>query len=601
MSEDREEIIKKMTFGGEEFDVYFAKGNPGKTKEELAQLVEEAHKAAEEAGRDSDAGMVGTMGFCAPYNPHTYETTIPGIICERDQTVTLRDGVHVHVDVYRPAHSMEKIPAICCFGPFGKNPSEGMDSWQLMGVPPKTVSEYAKFESPDPGYWCHYGYAVVNVAPRGIGNSEGDVYLWGTQDAKDGADVIDWVGEQEWCNGKCTMLGNSGVCMTHWRIAAQRPKHLACLAAWEGQGDLYRESYFCGGIPNPDYETHIIDALAVNGYIEDTPRMVREYPLMNAYYKDKIVDWNKIRIPTYVTAGWVHHHLRGAFEGFRRIRSPKKWMRAHRDFEWPDSYKPENLEDVKRFFDRYLKDIHNGWEMTPRVRMDVMDAYDYDYASARPEQTFPLERTEYKKIYLDARDASASWENPSEEAEVVYDPKTETTRFTIQFEEDTEISGFMKLHLNVECRGHDNMDLFPWVIKEDADGNYLPIRVMGAPFRGAWGFLRCSHRELDEKYASDFQPVHAHTKRTPMQPGEIVPVDVEFYPHARFWHKGEKLVVVVAGRFIKTEWFHDTDMNHETDNGDGMHVIHTGGKYASYLQVPVVPPKYKVGDYVWRG
>ena len=31
---------------------------------------------------------------------------------------------------------------------------------------------------------------------------------------------------------------------------------------------MYRESYFCGGIPNPDYETHIIDALAVNNYIE---------------------------------------------------------------------------------------------------------------------------------------------------------------------------------------------------------------------------------------------------------------------------------------------------------------------------------------------
>ena len=64
---------------------------------------------------------------------------------------------------------------------------------------------------------------------------------------------------------------------------------------------------------------------------------------------------------------------------------------------------------------------------------------------------------------------------------------------------------------------------------------------------------------------------------------------------ARSWSLSSPVV------FIKTEWFHDTDMNHETDNGDGMHVIHTGGKYASYLQVPVVPPKYKVGDYVWRG
>ena len=42
-------------------------------------------------------------------------------------------------------------------------------------------------------------------------------------------------------------------------------------------------------------------------------------------------------------------------------------------------------------------------------------------------------------------------------------------------------------------------------------------------------------------------------------------------------------------------------MNHKTDNGDGIHVIHTGGEHDSYLQIPVVPPKYQVGDYIWRG
>ena len=508
MAERQPGITKKMTFGGEEFEVPFAKGNPGKSREEL----DEIKRKLQEDPEAGDGEMVATMGFCAKYNPHTYMTEIPGVMCERDVACVLRDGTTIYADIYRPANTTEKVPVICVFAPFGKNPSEGMDSWQLMGVPPKTVSQYAKFEAPDPGYWCHYGYAVANVDPRGVGNSEGDVYLWGSQDAQDGYDFIEWVTAQEWCNGRATMIGNSGVCMAHWRIAATRPPHLACLAAWEGQGDLYRESYFCGGIPNPDYETHIIQALAVNNYIEDTPAMVAKYPLMNAYYKDKIVDWNKIRIPTYVTAGWVHHHLRGAFEGFRRIRTPKKWMRAHRDFEWPDSYKPENLDDIRRFFDRYCKEIHN-----------------------------------------------------------------------------------------VECRGYDNMDLFPWVIKLDKDGNYVPIRVMGAPFRGAWGFLRCSHRDLDPKYASDFQPVHSHEKEERMQPGEIVPVDVEMYPHSRFWHKGEKLQVVIAGRFIKTEWFHDNDMNHATDNGDGIHVIHTGGEHQSYLQIPVVPPKYQVGDYIWHG
>jgi hypothetical protein len=32
----------------------------------------------------------------------------------------------------------------------------------------------------------------------------------------------------------------------------------------------------------------------------------------------------------------------------------------------------------------------------------------------------------------------------------------------------------------------------------------------------------------------------------------------------------------------------------------GKHVIHTGGKYDSYLQIPVIPPKYVAGNYVYR-
>ena len=35
-------------------------------------------------------------------------------------------------------------------------------------------------------------------------------------------------------------------------------------------------------------------------------------------------------------------------------------------------------------------------------------------------------------------------------------------------------------------------------------------------------------------------------------------------------------------------------------NNKGNHIIHAGGKYDSYLQVPVIPPRYQAGDYVYR-
>lgn len=78
-----------------------------------------------------------------------------------------------------------------------------------MGISQKKLSELQKFEGPDPAYWCNHGYAIINPDPRGVCKSEGDIYQWGTQEGADGADVIDWVGEQEWCNGKVATTGNS--------------------------------------------------------------------------------------------------------------------------------------------------------------------------------------------------------------------------------------------------------------------------------------------------------------------------------------------------------------------------------------------------------
>ena len=592
MSDNRERIYVKRTFGGEEYEIPFVKGYPGKTKEEMDEM--------RASGNMNEDPMAAMFSFCARLNHRAYEAE-PGIMCEQDVPMKLRDGVTIYSDIYRPTGCTEKIPVIISWGIFGKRPAEGQDNWQLMGVPPKTVSDLAKFECADPAYWCYYNFAVANVDARGVGNSEGNINLWGTQEAEDGYDYIEWIAAQEWCNGSVALFGNSGVCMANWKIAAAQPPHLVCLAAWEGQGDLYRESYCCGGIPNPNYEANIVQEVACKNYVEDTVTMVNKYPFMNAYYEDKAVKWANIKIPAYVTAGWVHHHLRGSVEGFRRIRSPKKWLRIHRDFEWPDDYRTENLEELRRFFERYMKNIHNGWEFTPRVRMDVMDAYAYDIAVRREEKEFPLARTEYRKVYLNAVGLDGSYDPFDNESETVYDGATGKVTFNFRVPEDIEVSGFMKLRLWVECRGHDNMDLFPWIMKAGQNKEYIPIECIGAPFRGAWGFLRCSHRELHPKLATDFQPIHAHTGEERMKPGEVFPVDIEIYPHSRVWHKGEYISIQLAGRFIKTVWFHDVAMNHDTDNGEGKHVIHTGGKYDSYLQVPVVPPKYTSGEYVYRG
>jgi predicted acyl esterase len=550
---------------------------------------------------DSDAAAGGAgmnamgMGICPDLNQRIYEVA-PGIICEQDVAVTLRDGVVIYADIFRPADK-ENIPALISWSFYGKRPGEGMSEWQIMGVAPGTVSKLAKFESPDPLYWCYYDYAVVNVDPRGVGHSEGDVSIFGSQDARDGYDFVEWLAEQTWCSGKIGMSGNSAVAMTQWRIAAQVPPHLACIAPWEGTSDIYRESMFEGGVPALTFNEFIVASVTGMGGVDDLVAMGKKSPLFNEYWQDKVPDFSKIRIPVYATACWNHFHLRGAFQGFRKIKSRKKWMRAHRDFEWPDAYSAEYLPELKMFFDRYLKDIHNCWESTPRVRIEVQDAHDFLFMKNRPESSFPIKRTEYKRLYLDAGDNSLLWEQPECETLFSYDGATGVANFDIKFEEDIEITGYMKLRLWVEAEGHDDMDLFVNIQKLDTKGAWLPIDVLGEPHPGAWGKMRVSHRALDEDLSSDFQPIQSHLKEEKLSPKEIVPVDIEIVPTSRFWHKGQSLRVQLAGHYIREGWFEP--LSWEAVN-KGKHIVHSGGKYDSFLQIPVIPPKFVDGDCIYR-
>jgi len=542
-----------------------------------------------------DMNQMEAHGLSAPFNQRVYEVE-PGIICEQDVPVKLRDGAKIYCDIYRPK-DMTNIPALVSWSFYGKRPGESLSEWQIMGVPPGTVSTMSKFESPDPGYWCKNGYAVANVDSRGAGRSDGDVNVMDYTDGEDGYDFVEWLAAQWWCNGKIGMAGNSAVAMTQWRIAAECPPHLACIAPWEGSGDIYRQSVYEGGIPALSFNEFVVSSVTGPSGIDDVVENARKYPFFNEYWAAKVPKYENIRIPVYATACWNHFHLPGSFEGFRKIKSTRKWMRAHREFEWPDAYNPDNLEELKRFYDRYLKDIHNGWELMPRFRLEVEDVFDLNYQHNRPEQAFPLKRTEYKKLYLDAARKNLSWEAVPNEAHVGYDAQTGLANFDIKFEEDTEITGYMILRLWVEAKGHNEMDLFVNIQKLSTTGEWLPVFVLGEPHPGTWGKMRVSRRALDEKQSTSYLPVQAHNKDEKLSPGQIVPVDIAIVPSSRIWHKGQSLRVQISGRYIREGWFEP--LTWETDN-KGEHVIHCGGKYDSYLQIPYIPPKFRDGDVVYR-
>ena len=125
----------------------------------------------------------------------------------------------------------------------------------------------------------------------------------------------------------------------------------------------------------------------------------------------------------------------------------------------------------------------------------------------------------------------------------------------------------------------------------------MPWDTLGEHHPGAWGKCRVSHRELDEKLSTAYNPVMKHERELKLAPGEIAQCDIEIVPSSRFWHKGQRIRVQIAGHYIRDGWFEP--FSWDTEN-KGKHIIHTGGEYASFLQVPYIPARYKTVGYDYR-
>lgn len=551
------------------------------------------------------------------------------ILLERDVPIKLRDGVTIYADVFRPTDG-KPCPAILAWSPYGKEIGGQMldDVPMRAGVPVDATSGLEKFEGPDPAYWVNHGYAIVNVDKRGAYMSEGNLLYWGHEDALDGCDVIEWIASQNWCTGKVGMSGNSWLTVSQWFIAAERPEHLVAIAPWEGFCDHYRESGTRGGIPTPEFPEMIAETFSsAHGMLEDQPRMIVEKPLMCDYWQDKAARVENIEIPAYVVASYTNSvHTHGTFAGYRRMASKEKWLRVHNTQEWFDYYTPENVEDLRRFFDHYLKGVDNGWEQTPKVRLSVLNPGGHDIVG-RAEEEFPLARTVYRKLYLSAADSTLLTALPEQENVNTYQSAADCHQVNYRYRMDkpTEITGYMKLHLWVAAPDNDDMDLSVRVEKLSKDGQPIPDRMGNRIV--ATGQMRVSMRQLDTLRTTEAEPYYPFTTVQKLKPGEIVPVEIEIWPMGLFFEKGEILQLTVgayqpekaaipfgsAHITVSKEDFtympgQQPEMMTLGGNADecadpaevvtspathnvGRHCIYTGGRYDSYLYIPEIPAK----------
>ena len=528
------------------------------------------------------------------------------LVLEKDVPVTLRDGVTIYVDVLRPV-GPERVPVIVAWSPYGKGEGSApaaMGVFGLVGLDNGIVSGLHKFEGPDPAYWCAQGYAICDPDVRGVSDSEGDSVSWDRQEGRDCHDLIEWLAVQEWCTGKVAMSGTSYLAVAQWFTAAERPPHLAAINPWQGISDVYRDLVVRGGMPDTGFARQLQD----NSYWgknrrEDVVAEAQRYPLVNDLWENKIPRVDRIDVPAYVVASHSNTlHTAGTFRAWRRIGSAQKWLRIHNTQEWPDYYDEANREDLRRFFDHFLKDEDNGWEQTPRVRYAVLDLEGGDVVDV-PADQFPPVGIAYTKYYLDGPARTLDTQAPAEAVTVAYEAQTNPTlaSFIVRFAEKTTMVGYPKVRLWVEARGADDMDLFAFVEKLDVHGTPLwqftvpnhgaqihDVTERGASilrYKGSEGRLRVSMRNLDQTLSTDEVPAHSFDRVEKLDVGEVVDVEIALLPIGLAFHPGEQLRLIISAQNLFGPWM--PGLRGYTPQNSGQHIVHTGGPRASYLQLPI--------------
>ena len=394
----------------------------------------------------------------------------------------------------------------------------------------------------------------------------------------------------------------------------------------------------------PEFVKMLSDSFASteNGGIEDVITMMKQQPTMNNWWDDKEADLEAIDIPAYIVASYTNPiHTYGTLEGYRRISSKNKWLRIHNTGEWDDYYHKGHTEELRKFFDCYLKNEDNGWENTPRVRVSVLNPGGEDIVD-REEEDFPIPRTRYKKLYLNANENTLENGQVSVESYAQYDSdrKKSGISFSMKMSADTEITGYMKLRLWVSALDHDDMDLCVKLEKRRPNGLKYKVPVVRNPGwnfllgpgmdTSAKGYIRVSLRALDEVKSTEENPRQSMKEEQKLKTGEVVPVDILIWPMGLKFKKGDILRITVSPYKTQKMWtgpfklkmakvtipkegytyfpedkpemytiggsemfagskVDTTDM--PKDHNKGRHRIYTGGRYDSFLYVPVIPEK----------
>ena len=545
--------------------------------------------------------------------------------------IPVRDGSYLAANLYRP-DAEGRFPVIMSLSPYGKD----LHFTEFAPANPTIKVEYAHsqdkgpllaWETPNPGFWVPQGYAVLRLDERGVGRSPGVLDIMSATMKQDYHDAVEWAGTQPWSSGRVGLSGVSYLALSQWAVASERPPHLACIIPWEGTVDYYAEFCRPGGMVVDGFlgfwyanailaRQHDPDGALTEEQLRanrvDFLQFVADHPLRDEEWQRRSADLDRVEVPFLSASNWFSAgiHTRGNFLAFQHAPSQHKWLEVHLGSHVGQYYTTSGRALQKQFLDHWLKGVDTGLLREPRVKLAIpLGGGDHYW---RYEDEYPLARTRWTPLHLDAATMTLGPEPAADVARVSYEgdrdresrgwakpyfrkpfSRTEVSAKRVlfesaPFEEETELLGPIKLRLWASSSS-DDLDVFVSLRNIGPDGEEVVNAGSNTPdYPISQGWLRASLRKLDETRSTPEKPWYAFDEVQPLTPGEPYPLEVELWDSAIVLRAGHRLLLEVGSHI-------QSGCGLTTQTGDDRvwdadATLHTGGRYDAHLLLPVTPP-----------
>lgn len=274
------------------------------------------------------------------------------------------------------------------------------------------------------------GFVICRLDIRGTGSSSGlatDEYT--PEEHDDICQVIAWLAEQEWSNGRVGMYGTSWSGFNSLQVACLRPPALGAIAPIYASDDRYTDDvhYMGGALKAVDLVDWVLYMVACNalppvpavfgeGWREEWARRVDDVDPWLLRWLEEQTDgpywrhgsvrpgYDRIVCPTMIVAGWADGYTNIAFRGFEALTCPKRvilgpWGHGSTATALPGPH-IDLVPELIRWFRRWLADEANGVDEEPPIavfaRRSTRPAADLAEMRGewRSEATWPPERLE---------------------------------------------------------------------------------------------------------------------------------------------------------------------------------------------------------------